>query len=67
MRAWTPPYGEDPRPSLTEIAKRVCSTLRRTPLIPAYRTRVAVTLLLDAARVGVSSAGLYRPVKRFIR
>ena len=50
-------------------------------MIPAYRTRVAVTwtrvavtwtrvavtLLLDAARVGVSSAGLYRPVKRFIR
>jgi hypothetical protein len=29
---------------------------------------VAVTLLLDtAAKAGVSNAGLYRPVKRFIR
>ena len=67
------PIGGYPRPSLTQIAKRVCNTLRPTPLIPAHRTRVgvtwtrvAVTLLLDAAKVGVSNAGLYRPVTHFI-
>ena len=38
-----PPYREAPRPLLTEIAKRVCNTLRLTPLIPAHRTKVAVT------------------------
>ena len=38
-----PPIGGYPRPSLTEIAKRVCNSLRPTPLIPAHRTRVGVT------------------------
>jgi hypothetical protein len=69
-----PPIGGYPRSSLTEIAKRVCNTLRPTPLIPAHTTRVGVTwtrvaatLLPDtAAKVRVSNAGLYRPVKRFI-
>jgi len=36
-------WGGYPHPSLTETAKRVCKTLRLTPLIPAHRTKVAAT------------------------
>gem|GEM_PF-6927131 len=35
-------------------------------MIPAHRTKVTVTLPLDAANVRGSNADLYRPVTRFI-